>query len=551
MRTRMRLQMRRSSQFAFPAKRRGYLGMVLDDEQCMRFFDTMDALLYYVNERFRVVEDFTLNINGAIDDMKAAIVARALWDNVEVIDVFIEDNPARLPDADLRLAASWKDALPGMYTVVRYQNGQAIMMSDVGLFAVSGVSEELEHEIGPAPAYAELVLLPFEDVIVYDGFLQAYSPSGKRDELQAIQDEFENRCSEGIVSDAEGFKKVARAHLNAKRETELDALLADVAREAEHQEEVLPEGFHRGKLAGVYGEERAMKLVEAISPAEPETAEKAIEAVLSEIAEISGEESAVVRQALNCAIACAIYRGVVSFDEAYEQYRSVVFNPCGYERFTKIVREEASQPDSYFGLWTHQSQEYLTYFTLTPDYVAQQLARTGQLREIPGEIQYYEEFKVGLLEVRSEVDPRPLSRTLTENNAVGEVLGNPSVVRLRDFLDERIPDGEDDLVFATRTAEDVVWLSIETGSLEAVFEYLQETGLSECCEDEHRIVTYVTNVFNAMPSWENNGWSPQELYEKLTGRRMFYNSDGSVMKVGADDLCPCGSGLKYRDCCGR
>ena len=54
-----------------------------------------------------------------------------------------------------------------------------------------------------------------------------------------------------------------------------------------------------------------------------------------------------------------------------------------------------------------------------------------------------------------------------------------------------------------------------------------------------------------MPSWENNGWSPQELYEQVTGRKMFYNEDGTIMKIGADDPCPCGSGKKYRDCCGR
>ena len=44
---------------------------------------------------------------------------------------------------------------------------------------------------------------------------------------------------------------------------------------------------------------------------------------------------------------------------------------------------------------------------------------------------------------------------------------------------------------------------------------------------------------------------PEELYEQLTGRKMFYNDDGTVMKLGADDPCPCGSGKKYRDCCGR
>ena len=41
-------------------QRAGRSGMVLNDEQVNRFFDTMDALLYYVNDRFRVVRDLSL-----------------------------------------------------------------------------------------------------------------------------------------------------------------------------------------------------------------------------------------------------------------------------------------------------------------------------------------------------------------------------------------------------------------------------------------------------------------------------------------------------------
>ena len=41
-----------------------------------------------------------------------------------------------------------------------------------------------------------------------------------------------------------------------------------------------------------------------------------------------------------------------------------------------------------------------------------------------------------------------------------------------------------------------------------------------------------------------------ELYDQMTGRKMFYNPDGSIMRIGADEPCPCGSGKKYRECCG-
>ena len=35
------------------------------------------------------------------------------------------------------------------------------------------------------------------------------------------------------------------------------------------------------------------------------------------------------------------------------------------------------------------------------------------------------------------------------------------------------------------------------------------------------------------------------------GRPVFFNPDGSVKKVGRNEPCPCGSGKKYKNCCGR
>ena len=195
----------------------------------------MDALLLYVNERFQVVEGFTLDYESQIGDMKVSLVARTLWENVEIIDAFVRDNPAHLPQQCLDTALAWKNALPGMYIVVRYQGGRALMMNDVGVFSVSGVTLELEGEIGKVPAYVEMVLLPFDDLVVYDGFMQVYDVGGTASDM----------------STAAEFIDVAGMHLATKRDEELDALLAELSREAAGDEETLPPGFHRGVLAGL------------------------------------------------------------------------------------------------------------------------------------------------------------------------------------------------------------------------------------------------------------------------------------------------------------
>ena len=66
--------------------------MHLTLQQNDRFFDIMNTLLLYVNERFSVVADFMLDDFDPAVEAKASIVAQTLWDNVEVIDDFVRDN---------------------------------------------------------------------------------------------------------------------------------------------------------------------------------------------------------------------------------------------------------------------------------------------------------------------------------------------------------------------------------------------------------------------------------------------------------------------------
>ena len=531
--------------------------MVLNDEQCGRFFDAMDALLLYVNDRFQVVEGFSLDYTGQIGDLKTSLVAQTLWENVEIIDEFVRENPFGLSQRCLDTARAWKVALPGLYAVVRYQNGHALLMNDLGVFSVSGVTNEIEQEIGKAPAYVHIVLLPFDDVIIYDGFLQAYDVEGTQEEATHIQDEFENHCAQGIIATADEFTATVGAYLAAKRDDEIEALLADVAREAAGEEEELPEGFHRGALVGLEGFEREnaiaaeMKLREESHPGNQREQGLEGHGLSSETGKARNRVEIQQDQAMNCAIACVLQRGVVELDDAYDQYQALAPDPLSRDDFRMLAHHEASFSDSYFGIWAHDGREYLTYYSLTPDYLTQTASRENRWDTLKSDLAYYESYKIGLLEARVEAPPRPLSRTLLENTPLGELLGNPCVVQLRRFIDERIPDGQDDYQFADLAVQEFVLVSVESGNPDEVFRLCDSLGLTQSTSDAERLNRLCANVFNAMPSWENNGWSPQELYEQLTGRRIFFNEDGTVMRLAGDDLCPCGSGKPYRNCCGR
>ncbi len=74
----------------------------------------------------------------------------------------------------------------------------------------------------------------------------------------------------------------------------------------------------------------------------------------------------------------------------------------------------------------------------------------------------------------------------------------------------------------------------------------------------------ITAFTNDLRQWILKGYSPNELFEKekknlkplpnvpfAIGRKAEMIDMKSKQKVGRNDPCPCGSGLKFKKCCGK
>ena len=65
--------------------------------------------------------------------------------------------------------------------------------------------------------------------------------------------------------------------------------------------------------------------------------------------------------------------------------------------------------------------------------------------------------------------------------------------------------------------------------------------LKECLEKAKTISKKLNSLKKQMPSWRLNGFKPCELSNQIQTK----------VKISRNDLCPCGSGLKYKNCCGK
>lgn len=70
---------------------------------------------------------------------------------------------------------------------------------------------------------------------------------------------------------------------------------------------------------------------------------------------------------------------------------------------------------------------------------------------------------------------------------------------------------------------------------------------------ERQLYTLITELYNNTRQYGLKGNTPRELHleEKMESASVLTVDSKKQIKIGRNDRCPCGSGLKYKKCCGR
>ncbi len=84
--------------------------------------------------------------------------------------------------------------------------------------------------------------------------------------------------------------------------------------------------------------------------------------------------------------------------------------------------------------------------------------------------------------------------------------------------------------------------------MQRLLDLFAEYGVELSAGELHTISKLLVELSNHTRLWSNNGHTPSELAGRppVVGR-----ADHKSKKIGRNDPCPCGSGKKYKRCCGR
>lgn len=142
------------------------------------YFKLMWSLQSYVNRKLNILPDVvTVDDYQSLPASEKLAVREALYENPNVIDAYLNENPQNFSAEELEIVQSWKNFERGDFFIERLLKKYAIFIKEDAVYGVLALhdpfSEMLPKQI--LPYYAKAVLLPFKGRIIYDSLLQGYS----------------------------------------------------------------------------------------------------------------------------------------------------------------------------------------------------------------------------------------------------------------------------------------------------------------------------------------------------------------------------------------
>src|SRR4051812_24518770 len=105
--------------------------MLLEPQEVERFFRLHRTLMFFVNQRLQVLPE-NLTSPEAFAALAPEVrlqVRDALLDHTDLIQSFVDENPAHLPDDELALVQSWRHLVAGKFYLFRQLKQYLVFLS--------------------------------------------------------------------------------------------------------------------------------------------------------------------------------------------------------------------------------------------------------------------------------------------------------------------------------------------------------------------------------------------------------------------------------------
>jgi len=254
------------------------------------------------------------------------------------------------------------------------------------------------------------------------------------------------------------------------------------------------------------------------------------------------EHRIIVEDAVQAAAVTSSFCGLVRVEDAYRLFTEWNGPVVDEEEFLCAVVNAAEFRNVDFELTTVADELYF-----------EDIALADEADRIEGEeeVKLFENYLDHLIRCHKDVPMRTFPAELRTQDPAEWKASLPSIAKLHAYLLANAPQVENPQNWAEDIALAFAFDPLISSNAGDQAEMLVEAGLDKSVANSPALRTVLAAMNDELPQWENNGWSNRELRELQSGKKAFYNEDGTEQKIGRNDPCPCGSGKKYKKCCGK
>lgn len=299
-------------------------------------------------------------------------------------------------------------------------------------------------------------------------------------------------------------------------------------------------------------------------------------------------------------------RGIDTLDKAYarwaewreglspEEARAVGVRETDFEEFCQIaMRTEVTAGENYETVRTHEGVWYLVHGSI----FWKVQPRNCRWNDVEGEDA--KRLERELAKYRGHGQSAHVTSEMARfSSLTAWAQSLPEAIALRRFLDRRVPEGSDELLFADHAVRSVIEAARTLDEARFLYCQLDSVVVLQGEDEVNEAVRLLAELANATPKWEYAGKTPREefnsgqvstiftaeellrnaeddgVFDELGGfaevgrsdafdelfrlarehadeadlslPAAFYDENGKLRRIGRNEPCPCGSGKKYK-----
>ena len=149
--------------------------MTLTNIEYKTFLRTHLDLLFYVGQQSKIIADDIIFAVFIELDFSIKLKCRdVLLDNKILLDDYVSTNFDHLTTEQISILMGFKKSITSEFVIFKCLTNNAIFIDtkDNMFYAVKGLADSFDHFFDRFPVLVKTTLLPFNNQIIYDGFIK-------------------------------------------------------------------------------------------------------------------------------------------------------------------------------------------------------------------------------------------------------------------------------------------------------------------------------------------------------------------------------------------